>query len=80
MDAYGRANRRAQKAQERLRTMSKYTRHPTRARLWEAMWERDMMLDDLMERANTAVASGTPLRISPLARLARQARRPVPRT
>ncbi len=71
MDAFARANRRAQKAQERLRTMSKYTRHPTRARLWEAIWERDLMLDDLMERTAAAVASGEPLRISPLARQTR---------
>ena len=74
MDAYGRANRRAQKAQERLRTMSKYTRHPTRARLWDAILERDMMLDELMERTAEAVATGEPLMISQLSRQTRQAR------
>ena len=74
MDAYGRANRRAQKAHERLRTMSKYTRHPTRRRLWDVIWERDMMLDDLMERANTAVARGVRLPTGALARQTRRAR------
>ena len=74
MDAYGRAHRRAQKAQARLRTMSKYTRHPTRARLWDAILERDLMLDDLMERTAEAVATGEPLMISQLSRQTRQAR------
>jgi hypothetical protein len=74
MDAYGRAHRRAQKAQARLRTMSKYTRHPTRARLWDAILERDMMLDDLMERTAEAVATGEPMMISQLSRQTRQAR------
>ena len=74
MDAYGRAHRRAQKAQARLRTMSKYTRHPTRERLWDAILERDMMLDDLMERTAEAVATGEPLMISQLSRQTRQAR------
>ena len=74
MDAYGRANRRAQKAQERLRTMSKYTRHPTRRRLWDVIWERDMMLDDLMEHADAAVASGERLRTGALSRQTRRAR------
>ena len=72
-----RANGRAEKAQERLRTMSKYTRHPTRARLWDAIWGRDVILDDLMERTAAVVASGEPLRISPLAR---QTRRQAGRT
>ena len=53
------------------RTMSKYTRHPTRARLWDAILERDMMLDDLMERTAAAVATGEPLMISQLSRQTR---------
>ena len=73
-DAYGRAHRRAQKAQERLRTRSKYMRHPTRHRLWDVIWERDMMLDDLMARASTAVAGGVRLPTGALSRQTRQAR------
>lgn len=53
MDAYARAHRRAQKAEHRLRTMSKYTRHPTRARLWNAIGEGDVLVNELVERAQS---------------------------
>jgi len=50
LDAYDRAHKRAGKAEVALRGLSRFTRRPTRERLWSAIWERDEMLDDLDER------------------------------
>ena len=71
MDAYGRAHRRAQRAVERLGGMSRYTRHPTRRRLWADIWERDNLIDQLADCALAASAAGERLEISKFSRQTR---------
>ncbi|MCA3734256.1 MAG: hypothetical protein INE97_02775 [Phenylobacterium sp.] len=63
LDAYDRAHKRASKAEVALRGLSRFARRPTRERLWSAIWDRDEMLDDLVERVQEALITPKKLKL-----------------
>lgn len=64
LDAYDRAHKRASKAETALRGLSRFARRPTRERLWSTIWDRDEMLDDLVERIREALVKPKKLKIA----------------